>query len=176
MRLRHLAVVVASAAALCACNNNTLPAAGSAPSIPDNGPASIDGADQQTIDGAKALAQAEIDRYGAGDAGGAWDLLDHTSQTTVSRADYIAVHDACPLRAPTYALKSARLETPTQAVVTIGYLGMALAYKVNYENGQWRWQMASSDLNGYAKGAAAKIAQMKKLGLCWPDGFAANTT
>src|SRR4051812_289854 len=116
--------------------------------------------------GPKALAQAEIDRYGAGDVGGAWDLLDSGSKAKVSRADYIAVHDACPLRAPTYTVKSARLETPTQAVVTIGYLGMGQAYKVNYEAGQWRWQMAPSDAQGYAKGAKAKIAEMKKLGLC----------
>lgn len=50
--------------------------------------------------------------------------------------------------------------------MTIGYLRMAQAYKVNYEDGQWRWQMASSDLNGYTKGPAARIAEMKKLGLC----------
>ena len=166
MRLRHLFVVLASAAALCACNNPVLPTPGAAPSVPDNGPASVEGADQQTIDGAKALAQAEIDRYAAGDTGGAWDLLDQASQSKVSRADYIAVHNACPLRAPMYALKSARLETPTQAVATISYLGMAQAYKVNYENGEWRWQMAPSDATGYAKGAKAKITEMKKLGLC----------
>jgi hypothetical protein len=55
-------------------------------------------------------------------------------------ADYIAVHDACPLRAPAYSLKNARLETPTQAVITVGFLGMAQAYKVNYETRQWQRQ------------------------------------
>jgi hypothetical protein len=43
---------------------------------------------------------------------------------------------------------------------------MGQAYKVNYEAGQWRWQMAPSDAQGYAKGAQAKISEMKKLGLC----------
>jgi hypothetical protein len=60
---------------------------------------------------AKVLAEAELDRYGAGDASGAWDLLDKSSQATVSRADYVAVHDACPLRALSYTIKSARMQT-----------------------------------------------------------------
>ena len=84
----------------------------------------------------------------------------------MTRADYIDVHDACPLRAPAYTIKSARLENPNQAVITIGYLGMAQAYKVNYENGQWRWQMAPSDVDSYKGGAPAKIKALKKLGLC----------
>jgi hypothetical protein len=166
MRLRRLAILLASAAALSGCSGNAVLGTPSAPSVPDNGPSSVDRADQQTLDGAKALAQAEIDRYGAGDAGGAWDLLDRGSKARVSRTDYIAVHDACPLRAPAYSVKSARLETPTQAVVTIAYLGMGQAYKVNYEDGQWRWQMAPSDAQGYSKGAPAKITEMRKLGLC----------
>ncbi len=114
----------------------------------------------------ESLGAGKIDRYAAGDAGGAWDLLDGASKSKVNRADYIAVHDAFPLRAPAYSLKNARLETPTQAVITVGFLGMAQAYKVNYETRQWRWQMAPSDITGYAKGATAKIAEMKKLGVC----------
>jgi hypothetical protein len=128
--------------------------------------ATVDGADATTLDGAKALAQEELNRYGAGDAGGAWDLLDQTSQTAVSRADYIAVHDACPLRALSYTIKSARMETPTQAVITVAYMGTSQAYKVNYEGGQWRWQMQPSDAANYKNGAQADIARLKKLGLC----------
>ena len=166
MRLRSLAILLVSAAILSGCSGNAVLGSPSAASVSDNGPSGVDGADQQTLDGAKALAQAEIDRYGAGDAGGAWDLLDSGSKARVSRADYIAVHNACPLRAPVYTVKSARLETPTHAVVTIGYLGMGQAYKVNHEEGQWRWQMAPSDAQGYSKSATAKITEMKKLGLC----------
>jgi hypothetical protein len=128
--------------------------------------AAVDGADAATIDGAKALAQEELDRYGAGDAAGAWDLLDAVSQAKVSRTDYVAVHDACPLRAPSYTIKSARMESPTQAVITVAYLGTTQAYKVIFENEQWRWQMQPTDASGYKDGPAANIARLKKLGVC----------
>ncbi len=167
MRLRAFGAFLACAIALSACTaSGTAGSNSQNPAIPDNGPASVAGANEPTLDGAKALAQAEIDRYAAGDAGGAWDLLDSTSQAKVSRADYIAVHDTCPLRAPAYTLKSARLETPTQAV---GFLGLSQAYKTNYENGHWRWQMATSDADEYHDGATAKIAALKKLGMCSSD-------
>jgi hypothetical protein len=167
MRLHASAVALACALVLSGCTvSGTAGPDSQSAAIPDNGPASVAGADEPTLDGAKALAQAEIDRYAAGDAGGAWDLLDAASQAKVNRADYIAVHEACPLRAPAYTLKSARLETPTQAVITVGFLGLSQAYKTNYQNGHWRWQMAPSDADEYRVGATAKIAALKKLGLC----------
>jgi hypothetical protein len=165
--LREFMSVVAGALVLGSCSiGGTATPSSRGAAIPDNGPASVAGADEPTLDGAKALAQAEIDRYAAGDAGGAWDLLDATSQAKVSRADYIAVHEACPLRAPAYTLKSARLEAPAQAVIAVGFLGLAQIYKTNYESGHWRWQMAPSDADEYRGGATAKIAALKKLGLC----------
>ena len=153
-----------------ACNGqfrSTLALSGAttiAPAVAD--PAAVAGADAPTLEGAKALAQEELDRYAAGDAAGAWDLLDAASQSKVKRTDYIAVHDACPLRAPNYTIKRARRETPSQAVITVEYLGMSQAYKVNFERGQWRWAMQPSDAASYSNGADADIARLKKLGIC----------
>jgi hypothetical protein len=46
------------------------------------------------------------------------------------------------LQAPAYSLKNARLETPTQAVITVGFLGMAQAYKVTVSDQHLRgWQI-----------------------------------
>ena len=63
MRLiRPVLALLASGAILSGCSGNlTLPGL---PAAPAN-PAAVEGADAQTIDGAKALAQEEIDRYGA---------------------------------------------------------------------------------------------------------------
>ena len=158
-----VAVAVGFLFAGCSAVPNLLPAA--VPAVPVSG-AAVDGADAATIDGAKALAQEELDRYGAGDAAGAWDLFDEATQAKVSRVDYVAVHDACPLRAPSYTIKSARMESPTQAVITVAYLGTSQAYKVLFENGQWRWQMQPSDAAGYKDGSAANIMRLKRLGVC----------
>ena len=165
MRLVQALAAVIAAESIAACSSLGSPHGAVGPAA-DANPAFVEGADAPTLDGAKALAQEEITRYGAGDAAGAWDLLDAASQAKVSRADYIAVHDACPLRAPAYTIKSARLETPTQAVITVGFLGLSQAYKTNYEHGQWRWQMAPADAAGYKNGAKPKIDDLKKLGLC----------
>jgi hypothetical protein len=126
----------------------------------------VPAAADSSLEGAKALAQQEIDRSRAGDVAGAWRLLDSTSQTEVSRADYVTVHEACPLRAPTYVIKSARLESETKAVVTIMYRGMSQAYDVVYEEDQWRWQLPASDAANYKDGAADTIVKMRKIGVC----------
>ena len=159
------AVAAAVLSSGCAAESAPAPAETSGAAATVDQPA-VAGAGAPTLEGAKALAQEELDRYGAGDAAGAWDLLDSASQSTVKRADYVAVHEACPLRAPNYTIKSVRLETPTQAVITVAYLGMSQAYKVNYEDGQWRWAMQPSDAASYSQGADADIARLKKLGLC----------
>lgn len=162
-----LLATVGSVIVLTGCGSaSTSAPAGSAGVAPVVDSAAVAGSEVSTLDGAKAVAQEELDRYGAGDAAGAWDLLDSASQAKVPRADYIAVHDACPLRAPNYTIKSARLETPTQAVIIVAYLGTTNAYKVNYEAGRWRWAMQPSDAASYQDGVAADIARLKKLGVC----------
>lgn len=163
---RTFVLVVLASLALAGCA--TPAARGGPPAAAKAPPAApvVAGSTLPTIEGAKAVAQEEIKRYGAGDAGGAWDLLDTASQAKVSRADYVAVHDACPLRAPQYTITGARLETPTQAVITVSFLITSQAYNVNYEGGRWRWQMRASDAASYAGGAAADIARMKKAGVC----------
>jgi hypothetical protein len=121
----------------------------------------------QTIEAARAAAQAELDAYAAGDWKGAWDLWTKTGKAAISRDDYARLHVTCKTQTGiTFEITTMRLESPSVAVVNWKRLIVVGSHEMHYEDGQWRFQPDAAAMADYAKGIDKIIADRKADGNC----------
>jgi len=123
-------------------------------------------AQPKTADAAKVAAQLEVDRYAAGDFGGAWDLWAASAKTLISRDDYKKLLATCvPITGLPFTVKEARLEDG-KAIVNVERASFQFTYTMEYENGAWRFEPDAESIAGYKKGVDKLIADEKASGDC----------
>jgi len=119
-------------------------------------------AQPQTLDAAKAAAQTFADAYSAGDIAGSWETWTAEAKTVFNRNDYVRFINSCnPITGLTFTIKTARLENPTTAVVSLERGGFAQAYTIRYEDDAWRFQPSEESMATYRLGVDAAIAKRK---------------
>ena len=125
-------------------------------------------AEPQTVEAAKALAERQVEAFAAGDYAGTWDMWSAAGKAAISREEYTRIFTECREVAGgvPITVKTARLENPTTAVVTIDRLGFGATYTVLYEDGAWRWQPSADSMADFAKGADVIIAERRSRGSC----------
>lgn len=122
----------------------------------------------QTVEAAKALAQAQVDAFAAGDYAGTWDMWSAEGKAAISREDYVRFNTECPspIEGVAIDVTSARLENPTTSVVIIKTVGVTASYNVVYQDGKWRWQPNPDGMAKFATGVDAMVANGRSNGQC----------
>jgi hypothetical protein len=158
-------VALVAFAALAACSTADVdggdkpPAGATSTVVP---PSPTKAGQPQTVEAAKAAAQAEFDAYAAGDWKGAWDLWTKAGKAAIARDDYARLHVTCKTQTGlTFEITTARLESPTVAVVNWKRLIVAGSHEMHYEDGQWRFQPDAAAMADYAKGVEKMISDRK---------------
>ena len=164
--MRKPALILASALLAAACSSPaddtpTATETAAAPAV------TTPAAQPQTVDAAKAAAQAEFDAYAAGDWQGTWDLWTAEGKAVISRNDYAKYHDTCKtITGLPFEITNARLEGTDTAIVTYKRATFSGKGEMRYEDGAWRWQPDAEDMAGYREGVDKMIADAKAEGGC----------
>lgn len=121
--------------------------------------------DSSSEDAVEKAAQEQADRYTSGDYGGAWDMWTDDAKEAFSRDDYIALNEACGTAGAPLEVSSVRINGDG-ATVRLALGDFEQAYSMKFEDGEWRWQPTEENMDRYALGVDAAIADEKAEGLC----------
>jgi hypothetical protein len=115
---------------------------------------------------AGATAQTEFGLLAGGDYGGAWELLSQAAQQSISRADFVAVNTACPLRGVPGEVVAVRPVNDGEVDVDWKRGQQSGTAQLLFVGGAWRYQPDQSTLDSYRLGADKLVAQLRAAHEC----------
>lgn len=120
----------------------------------------------ETLAAATAAAQANIDRFTAGDFAGVWEHMEREVRQGISQADFVTFYQTCKRPGPQLSVTGVRLDSGDQAIVLMKVGGVQRSRTMIYEDGEWNMQ-ATDDFAGHLGQPVARIiAEETTAGLC----------
>ncbi len=112
------------------------------------------------------MAEQElVDRFAAGDFGGAWLLYDGVTRAGLPKDVFVAMSKACNATGLQIKVTGSRVDGD-EAVVRLGLLGVTDSRTLLYEDGQWRQESEDAQRALFGMTAADAIAARKAAGSC----------
>jgi hypothetical protein len=129
-------------------------------------PTAMEGDAPITLGAATVAAQANIDRFSAGDFGGVWEHMAKDVRDGVSKADFVTFYKTCKKPGPRLNVTGVRLEPDGQAIVRIVSHGVERSRFMVYEDGAWNMEATDDFASHLGEPLGQIISEEKAAGLC----------
>jgi len=132
-----------------------------ATSAQDAGPSDV----PETLGAATAAAQANIDRFTAGDYAGVWEHMESDVRAQITQTDFVTFYETCKKPGPPISVRGLRLEAG-EAIVVMKIQGVEKSRTMVYEDGSWNMQATDDFASRLGKPLPQLIAEETAAGLC----------
>ncbi|MBJ7339948.1 hypothetical protein [Mycolicibacterium sp.] len=120
----------------------------------------------ETLAAATAAAQANIDRFTAGDFAGVWEHMEDTVRAGITQEDFVTFYEACKKAGPPISVRGVRLQPGDEAIVLMKIRGIERSRIMVYENGVWNMQATDDFASHLGEPVQEIIAKEEAAGLC----------
>ncbi|MCV7419105.1 hypothetical protein H7K45_00965 [Mycobacterium yunnanensis] len=127
----------------------------------DAGPSDV----PETLAAATAAAQANIDRFTAGDYAGVWEHMESDVRAGISQRDFVTFYETCKKPGARISVRGLRLEDG-EAVVVMKIQGVEKSRGMVYEDGRWNMQATDDFAARLGQPLPQLIAEETAAGLC----------
>ncbi|WP_140695290.1 hypothetical protein [Mycolicibacterium hodleri] len=129
--------------------------------------ANAPGADvPETLAAATAAAQANIDRFTAGDFAGVWEHMEDSVREGITQKDFVTFYDTCKKTGAPISVRGMRLQPQDEAIVLMKVSGVERSRIMVYEGGVWNMQATEGFASHLGEPVADIIAKEEAAGLC----------
>ncbi len=168
--MKSVLASVAALLALVGCAGCTGPAHGASDSSavrPALSDSPTRGADvPETLAAATAAAQADIDRFTAGDFAGVWTRMERDVREGITQDDFVKFYETCKKPGPPISVRGVRLEPGDEAIVLMTVRGVEKSRTMVYEDGTWNMQATDDFASHLGEPVDQIIQEEKAAGLC----------
>ena len=119
----------------------------------------------ETLAAATAAAQANIDRFTAGDFAGVWDHMESDVRAGITQRDFVTFYETCKKPGGPISVRGARLEAG-EAIVLMKIQGVEKSRTMVYEDGSWNMQATDDFAARLGQPLQQLIAEETAAGLC----------
>jgi hypothetical protein len=119
----------------------------------------------ETLGAATAAAQANIDRFTAGDYAGVWEHMESDVRAGITQRDFVTFYETCKKPGPPISVRGLRLEAG-EAIVVMKIQGVEKSRTMVYENGSWNMQATDDFASRLGQPLPQLIAEETAAGLC----------
>lgn len=120
----------------------------------------------ETLAAATAAAQANIDRFTAGDYAGVWEHMARDVREGISQADFVTFYETCKKPGAALSVTGVRLDPGDVAIVLIKVRGVERSRAMVYEDGRWNMQATDDFAAHLGEPLGQLIAEETAAGLC----------
>ncbi|MEU0494891.1 hypothetical protein [Mycobacterium sp. NPDC006124] len=157
------AVIVSFACAACGPAHG---ASGSSVVRPATSASAAQGTDvPETLGAATAAAQANIDRFTAGDYAGVWEHMESDVRAGITQRDFVTFYETCKKPGAPISVRGLRLEGG-EAIVVMKIQGVEKSRGMVYEDGSWNMQATDDFASRLGQPLPQLIAEETAAGLC----------
>jgi hypothetical protein len=129
-------------------------------------PTALEGGAPITLGAATVAAQANIDRFTAGDFAGVWEHMAKDVRSGNSKADFVTFYETCKKPGPRLNVTGVRLDPDGQAIVRMVTHGVERSRFMVYEDGVWNMQATDDFASRLGEPLQQIISEEKAAGLC----------
>jgi hypothetical protein len=129
-------------------------------------PTALQGGAPVTLGAATVAAQANIDRFTAGDFAGVWEHMAKDVRDGIPKADIVTFYRTCKKPGPRMNVTGVRLEPDGQAIVRMVTHGVERSRFMVYEDGTWNMQATDDFASHLGEPVEQIIAEETASGLC----------
>ena len=119
----------------------------------------------ETLAAATAAAQANIDRFTAGDFAGVWEHMESDVRTGITQQDFVTFYRTCKKPGSPISVRGLRLEAG-EAIVVMKIQGVEKSRTMVYEDGTWNMQATDDFASRLGEPLPQLIAEETAAGLC----------
>jgi len=119
----------------------------------------------ETLAAATAAAQANIDRFTAGDFAGVWEHMESDVRAGITQRDFVTFYETCKKPGGPISVRGARLEGG-EAIVLMKIQGIEKSRTMVYEDGSWNMQATDDFAARLGQPLPQLIAEETAAGLC----------
>lgn len=119
----------------------------------------------ETLAAATAAAQANIDRFTAGDFAGVWEHMESDVRAGITQRDFVTFYETCKKPGGPISVRGARLEAG-EAIVLMKIQGVEKSRTMVYEDGSWNMQATDDFAARLGQPLPQLIAEETAAGLC----------
>ena len=119
----------------------------------------------ETLGAATAAAQANIDRFTAGDFAGVWEHMESDVRAGITQRDFVTFYETCKKPGGPISVRGARLEAG-EAIVLMKIQGVEKSRTMVYEDGSWNMQATDDFAARLGQPLPQLIAEETAAGLC----------
>jgi hypothetical protein len=121
----------------------------------------------ETLAEATAAAQADIDRFSAGDFAWVWEHMTQDVRAGIDQDDFVTLYQTCKTIGQKFSVSGVRLNAGADdAVVSLTNRGVAHVRVMRYEYGGWEMAPTHDFATRLGKPVQQIIAEEKAEGLC----------
>jgi hypothetical protein len=120
----------------------------------------------ETLAAATAAAQANIDRFTAGDFAGVWEHMERNVREQITKDDFVTFYETCKRPGPRLRVSGARMDAGDQALVLMKVNGVERSRVMVYEDGLWNMQATDDFAEHLGEPVQQIIAEETSAGLC----------
>jgi outer membrane murein-binding lipoprotein Lpp len=121
----------------------------------------------ETLSAAVAAAQANADRFSAGDFAGVWERMSHELRDGMSRDDFVTFYETCKKVGPTIRVAGVSLDATDGTAVVRMVVGSTEQPRImTFEDGTWVMKPTPSFAAHLGQPVAQIIAEETSAGLC----------
>ena len=119
----------------------------------------------ETLAAATAAAQANLDRFTAGDYAGVWEHMESDVRAGITQRDFVTFYETCKKPGGPISVRGARLEAG-EAIVLMKIQGVEKSRTMVYEDGSWNMQATDDFAARLGQPLPQLIAEETAAGLC----------
>lgn len=134
------------------------------PAVADSNPRETDV--PETLAAATAAAQANIDRFTAGDFAGVWEHMEADVRAGITKQDFVTFYETCKKPGSPISVRGARLDAGDEAIVLMKIQGIEKSRTMVYEDGNWNMQATDDFASRLGEPLPRLIAEETAAGLC----------
>lgn len=120
----------------------------------------------ETLAAATASAQANIDRFTAGDFAGVWENMERDVRNGITQDDFVTFYETCKTPGPQIRVTGMRLQPDDEALVLMRVHGVERSRSMVYEDGRWNMQATADFAEHLGEPVQQIIAEETADGLC----------
>ena len=134
--------------------------------VPTAAPTALEGDVQMTLGAATAAAQANVDRFTAGDFAGVWEHMARDVRRQIGQADFVTFYRTCKKPGPPIDVTGVSLDSDTRATVGMQIHGVERFRVMVYQDGAWLMEPTSEFAAHLGQPVEQIVAEEKAAGLC----------
>ncbi|MCW2560661.1 MAG: hypothetical protein JWP55_4625 [Mycobacterium sp.] len=121
----------------------------------------------ETLSAAVAAAQANADRFSAGDFAGVWHRMSHEVRDKISQDDFVTFYETCKKAGPTIRVDGVSLDAAAGTAVVRMDVGDTEQPRIMlFEDGTWVMKPTPGFAAHLGQPVAQIVAEEKSAGLC----------